>query len=345
MGRAIRVGAISGTMVVVAALLLAFAGMARSEQHASALTNCTVADYSLDGEEQAFLGLINGYRQQNGLGALGISTNLNRAAAWMVNDLAANNYFSHTDSLGRSPYQRAIDCGYPSGAGENLAAGTAWDTAQAAFDAWKASPGHNANMVLSYYQVIGIARLHAPGSTYGWYWVTDFGASPDGGGSPPPTNTPANTPTATPTSSATPSLSGSSPTPTSSPSATSTPTSASPTSQPGATSSPTASPTSVPTSGATPAPPATNAAPPPAGSLPLSRGANLVVWPSDDTTPSQALGSMGSAIAIVYAWDPATNSWQRYGPALPSFANSITFLRRGAAYWVIATTNAQVPIH
>ncbi len=359
---------ISGTLMVIGALLLAVATLVRDDHPASALTNCTVADYSLDSEEQAFLGLINAYRQQNGLGTLTISTNLNRAAAWMVNDLAANSYFSHTDSLGRSPYQRAIDCGYPSGAGENLAAGTAWNTAQAAFDAWKASPGHNANMLLSYYQVIGIARVYNAGSTYGWYWATDFGASPDGGGSPPantPTNTPTRTPTRTPspaptsgaTSTATPTTVPPSPTPRPSatpttagqppapPTATPTKTTAaapSPTAKPSATPSPTPSPKPSPSATATPTRTGT---PSPATSLPLSPGANLVAWPSGDVPPAQALGSMANSIAIVYAWDPSTRTWQRYSPSLPGFANSLKMLHRGGAYWVIAKGSAQVPLN
>ncbi len=161
------------------------------QRPASALTNCSVSDLSIDSEETAFLGLINQYRAQNGLGALTISTNLNRAASWMVIDLATKNYFAHTDSLGRSPGTRSVDCGYPNGAGENLAAGTVRDTAQEAFDAWKASSGHNANMLTSYYQQIGIARYYSGSSTYGWYWATDFGTVNDGtggGGSttPPP---------------------------------------------------------------------------------------------------------------------------------------------------------------
>lgn len=179
----------------------------------SALTNCTVADsdVALDAEEARFLQLINNYRAQNGLQPLTVSTNLNRAAAWMALDLGQKNYFAHTDSLGRSPSTRAQDCGYPGGAGENLAAGTVRDTAQEAFDAWKASPGHNQNMLNGSYRMIGIARAYVPGSTYGWYWVTPFGLVDDGtsgGGGvsnpqptptpPPPTPTPP-PPTPTPT--------------------------------------------------------------------------------------------------------------------------------------------------
>ncbi|MCK9518245.1 MAG: CAP domain-containing protein [Dehalococcoidia bacterium] len=186
-----------------AAMLASSALFALSAEPASALTNCTVPDsaVALDSEETRFLQLINDYRAQNGLGALTISTNLNRAAAWMVQDLGEKAYFSHTDSLGRSPSTRAQDCGYPGGAGENLAAGTVRDTAQEAFDAWKASSGHNANMLNSSYKVIGIARTYVSGSPYGWYWGTSFGLVNDGtsgggntGGTttpPPPTQTPA----------------------------------------------------------------------------------------------------------------------------------------------------------
>jgi uncharacterized protein YkwD len=165
---------------------------------AHALTNCTVSDsaVALDSQETAFLGLINSYRASNGLAALTLSTNLNRSSAWMANDLGANNYFAHTDSLGRDPSTRAENCGYPSGAGENIAAGTNWDTAQAVFNGWKASPGHNANMLNATYKQIGIARAYTANSTYGWYWVTDFGLVNDGtsgstGGTttpPPPAN-------------------------------------------------------------------------------------------------------------------------------------------------------------
>jgi uncharacterized protein YkwD len=129
----------------------------------------------LDSEEAAFLVLINQYRQSNGLGTLTLNTNLVSAAKWMSQDMANKNYFSHTDSLGRDPFVRmaAFGYNYPHTAGENIAAGM--DTAQAAFTAWKNSPGHNANMLGSGYTVIGIGRAYNSSSTYGWYWTTDFG--------------------------------------------------------------------------------------------------------------------------------------------------------------------------
>ncbi len=133
------------------------------------------ADAALDSEEQAFLNVINSYRQANGLRALSLNAKLNAAADWMSNDMAAKNYFSHTDSLGRDPFQRMADFGYDYNTwkAENLTAGI--DAAQAAFDLFKASPGHDANMLNPNFKVIGIGRAYAAGSTYGWYWAADFG--------------------------------------------------------------------------------------------------------------------------------------------------------------------------
>ena len=133
------------------------------------------AQAALDSEEQAFLTLINSHRQANGLGSLSLDSQLNAAADWMSNDMAAEDYFSHTDSLGRQPFQRMADFGYSydTWKGENLAAGV--DVAQAAFDVFKNSPGHNSDMLNANFKVIGIARAYGAGTTYGWYWTTDFG--------------------------------------------------------------------------------------------------------------------------------------------------------------------------
>ena len=146
---------------------------------------------ALDGEEEAFLGLINQYRAQNGLGGLSLDSQLNDASKWMSQDMCAKNYFSHTDSLGRDPFARmaAFGYNYNTWKGENLAAGT--DTAQAAFDIWRNSPGHNANMLNGNFTVIGIGRaLGCAG--YSAYWTTDFGGQ--GGAPPPPPPAPAPAP-------------------------------------------------------------------------------------------------------------------------------------------------------
>lgn len=156
---------------------------------------------TLDAEEQAFLTLINNYRQQNGLSPLQASVSLTNAAKWMSADMAAKNYFSHTDSLGRDPFVRMASFGYNYNAykGENIAAG--YSDAANTFNQWKNSAGHNANMLNANYKVIGIGRVANTASTYRYYWTTDFGGYVDQvispTGNPTPTPTPTPTPPAT----------------------------------------------------------------------------------------------------------------------------------------------------
>ncbi len=191
----------------------------------------SAADPSLDSQETQFLALINNYRESQGLNDLVPQDNLNAAADWYATDMATKNYYggdqycaqfnetAHCDSLGRMPGARLSDFGYPpSIAGENIAAG--FDDAQSVFDAWKASPAHNANMLDPNYAAIGIGWACNSQSDYGCYWVTDFGsyAGPPSSNaptpSPAPTVTSQPTPTATPTS---PPTDTPSPTPTPSP--------------------------------------------------------------------------------------------------------------------------------
>jgi uncharacterized protein YkwD len=183
----------------LAAILVLFGSIVSGPvRPASALSNCDVADLSVDSVELAFLTLINDYRAANGVGTLTISANLNRSASWHAVDMATKKYFSHTDSAGRSSSTRMAACGVASGGvGENIAAGTSWDEASEAFNTWKNSFGHNANMLRSTFKQIGIAHYYDAASPYKHYWVTDFSAVNDGtnlsGGSTttPPSSPPA----------------------------------------------------------------------------------------------------------------------------------------------------------
>jgi uncharacterized protein YkwD len=122
--------------------------------------------------------LINGYRTENGLGPLVTSPALTQAAQWMSEDMAANGYLSHTDSLGRGNLGRLTAFGYDCTAyntwcGENLAAGTA--TARETLDAWRSSAGHNDLLLNADFVALGIGCAYNGGSTYGWYWVIELG--------------------------------------------------------------------------------------------------------------------------------------------------------------------------
>ena len=136
-------------------------------------------DYCLDDEASAFLVLINHYRQANNLGPLVACHDLGTAAEHHSEDMADQNYFNHTGQNGSTPKERMVDHGYTFDTfwGENISAGR--ETAQIAFDAWKASPGHNANMLGPNFVAIGISRATNPDSEFEFYWTTVFGGVAD----------------------------------------------------------------------------------------------------------------------------------------------------------------------
>jgi uncharacterized protein YkwD len=134
---------------------------------------------SLSSQEQTFLTLINEYRAKYGLQPLKVSRTLTSAAKWMSADLSNDDNFSHTDSYGNDPFDRMALFGYNYNTwqGENIAAGNG--SADDTFIQWKNSPEHNENMLEPNYRVIGISRVHKPGSVYYYYWTTDFGGYVD----------------------------------------------------------------------------------------------------------------------------------------------------------------------
>ncbi len=134
--------------------------------------DCTVsdADWALDNEETSFITLVSNYRVQNGLSAVQSTQYLRKSDQWHANDMYAKNYLSHTDSLGRSWYTRAADCGYPFASSNNLGenAASGYTSASSVFSAWKASPGHNSNMLWPTWNEIGTGKK-------GGYWSTVYG--------------------------------------------------------------------------------------------------------------------------------------------------------------------------
>ena len=126
-------------------------------------------------ETRRFLLLLNRYRQTKGLRALNMDKKLQRAAQWMSEDMAANNYLSHHDSKGRDPFKRLADFGYHynTDKAENVAAGQ--QTAVEVLQSWQRSRTHNRNMLDPHFTAIGIGFFYNKKSKYGWYWATSFG--------------------------------------------------------------------------------------------------------------------------------------------------------------------------
>ena len=114
---------------------------------------------------------VNAERAKAGCKAVVLDPRLTAAAAGHAQDMATNNYFSHTSRDGRTFVDRIKAQGYPVPRSENIAAGQ--PTVTAVMDAWMASAGHRANILDC--SAVAMGAASANGGSYGIYWVQDFG--------------------------------------------------------------------------------------------------------------------------------------------------------------------------
>ncbi len=150
--------------------------------------------------ESEVLDLVNRERTIAGLNPLDNDDRLTRAARGHSEDMAQQNYFSHTSLDGRSPGDRIKAEGYSGFTyGENIAAG--YSTPVAVMNAWMNSPGHRANILNPNFCDIGVGHA-VGGGRFRDYWTQNFGCGEDTSSTPTPT--PSAAPTATPTPSAAP---------------------------------------------------------------------------------------------------------------------------------------------
>jgi uncharacterized protein YkwD len=185
-------GEMAGSPVVksasgLATLLSPFAMRpAHAEEATGTVGNPGETDYSP--VEIETLGLINGYREENGLEPLLLSDHLSTASARYAHDMAKHDAYGVPEPhiTGPTDYyfegatltDRMNEEGYfASRYGENIAAGQ--DTAEKVFEAWRGSPPHNAMMLNGEMRVVGIGLVENPGTSYGEFWVTDFGSDQD----------------------------------------------------------------------------------------------------------------------------------------------------------------------
>jgi len=134
------------------------------------------AAVSYDTEEVAFFNLLNDYRVSKGLAPLLVSDMLSEAGDRHCSDMGKYNFFDHDTvksdwfAPGASLWDRMAASGYNYNTymGENIAAGTSLSTGLAVFNAWKGSPGHNANMLKSTFKVVGVSRVQVSGSFLLW---------------------------------------------------------------------------------------------------------------------------------------------------------------------------------
>ncbi|GAB4386837.1 MAG: hypothetical protein Kow00121_54290 [Elainellaceae cyanobacterium] len=125
------------------------------------------------------LELTNQFRAQNGLTPLKLNSELNATAQGHSEDMAVQDYFSHTGKDGSRPWDRAKVIGYEARAmGENIAAGQT--TPEAVVEGWKNSPGHRANLLNANFTELGVGYFYLQNDTgsvnYRHYWTQVFGS-------------------------------------------------------------------------------------------------------------------------------------------------------------------------
>jgi uncharacterized protein YkwD len=115
-------------------------------------------------EAQRAARLISQYRSTHGLSPVTVDARLNRAAEHQARAVAATGILSHGEFT-----SRMAAYGIKGYRAENLAAGS--DSVDDVIARWKASPGHNQNMLLPQVVRVGLARVDTPGSGWGRYWA------------------------------------------------------------------------------------------------------------------------------------------------------------------------------
>lgn len=115
--------------------------------------------------------LTNDERAAAGCAPVATDERLRDAARGHSQDMAANDYFSHTGQDGRSPFDRMSDAGYPNPAGENIAYG--YRTPADVMAGWMDSTGHRDNLLNCGHAAIGVGLAYDPDGRP--YWTQVFG--------------------------------------------------------------------------------------------------------------------------------------------------------------------------
>lgn len=118
--------------------------------------------------------LTNEQRKEHGCGELTLDSQLSVPSQEHSQDMADNDFMSHTGSDGRDPGERVSDSDYPGRyRAENVAAG--YRTPQDVIDGWMDSEGHRANILNCELEDIGVGYAENPDSEYTTYWTQNFG--------------------------------------------------------------------------------------------------------------------------------------------------------------------------
>jgi uncharacterized protein YkwD len=115
-------------------------------------------------DAKAAAALVSQYRTSKGLSPVVADATLNRAAEVQARAVAEAGALSHGEFA-----SRMASFGINGTSAENLVAGST--TIEQAMARWKATPGHNENLLLPQARRIGIAYAKSPGAGYEHYWA------------------------------------------------------------------------------------------------------------------------------------------------------------------------------
>jgi uncharacterized protein YkwD len=130
-------------------------------------------DILITNTEQQVLDLTNSVRVRNGISALEWSEKAQSSSRKHSEEMANNNYFSHTDLNGKSSADRMDVEGITwSYCGENIAAG--YDDAVEVTFGWFQSSGHRKNMLNDNFTHLGVGVAFNKDSAYRTYYTQNF---------------------------------------------------------------------------------------------------------------------------------------------------------------------------
>jgi uncharacterized protein YkwD len=110
--------------------------------------------------------MVSRYRREHGLSAVKIDPQLTTVAERQAKAMAASGVMDHSVAGSFTSRMSGVDAGM---AAENIAAGT--NTWAETFHMWQRSPGHNANLLQSSADSIGVAVARNDQMRYKVYWA------------------------------------------------------------------------------------------------------------------------------------------------------------------------------
>jgi uncharacterized protein YkwD len=163
---------------VLALIAVLYATALASAASLDRSTTCEIRDFRRDVLEQVNAARAQARRcgdtEMAAAGPLDWNDLLFDAAAGHSRDMAAHDYFDHTDTGGNRVMQRATARGYVwRSIGENIAGGDgSVDRVRAG---WLRSPGHCRNIMNPDYADIAVACVERDGARWGTYWTMVLG--------------------------------------------------------------------------------------------------------------------------------------------------------------------------